>query len=122
MASFLVWPGLQFYAEPMGVSRFNITPGMPTPNELYVICRDGSVQSVWNPESPVEWTLFEIDDEFFFSAPSGPAFPCFVRYHATSEDPPDGKNAPKKAPRPKTHFQLDEVAVNLDPKFATQDE
>lgn len=85
-------PGLQFYAEPTGANRFNNTPGAPKRGELYVICRDGSVQSVWRPESPVEWTLIEDDDKFYFSSPNGPV-PCFVRYHATSEDPPVGRHA-----------------------------
>ncbi len=89
-------PGFQFYAEPIGANRFNNTPAVPKRGELYVICRDGSVQSVWRPESPVEWTLIEDDDKFYFSSPSGPV-PCFVRYHATSEDPPVGRHARPQA-------------------------
>lgn len=80
-------PGMQFYAEPI----FLRDEG-PKRGELYVICRDGSVQSVWQPERLIDWTLMESTPEthYYFGTLNDPK-PCLVFYHATSEDPPEGR-------------------------------
>lgn len=89
-------PGLQFYAEPMAGFEHGQSMTVPKRNELYVVCLDGSVQSVWNPEQSVEWVLMESGDQWFYRETRAGAKPkpCFVRYHATSEDPPTGHGIP----------------------------
>lgn len=100
----LVRPGLQFYAEPIrtpGVQRLEATASTygildfedkPKRGELYVVCRDRSVQSVWHPERSIGWVLLEAGDQWFYCVTQAnhKPKPCMVSYHATSEDPPDG--------------------------------
>jgi hypothetical protein len=38
----------------------------PKGGELYIICRDGSVQSVYEPSRPIGWELLENDDRFYW--------------------------------------------------------
>lgn len=99
-------PGLQFYAEPMA-GYVHSGPG-PVRGELYVVCRDGSVQSVWNPEQNVGWELIEDGDSWFYSTTDG-LKPCLVRYHATSEDPPVGRSA-----RPQNAEVIEQVDKALE--------
>ena len=78
MAS-LKTPGLQFYAEqidplhpPTGLYPTMSTYGLlnleggPKRNELYVVCQDGSIQSVHEPSRPIGWELIEDGDEFWY--------------------------------------------------------
>jgi hypothetical protein len=88
MAS-LKTPGLQFYAEqidPLGLE------GGPKRNELYVVCKDGSIQSVHEPSRPIGWELIEDGDEWFYRVTqmNHPKKRCAVRYHSRTEDPPAG--------------------------------
>ena len=104
MAS-LKTPGLQFYAEqidplhpPTGLyptmSMYGLLnlEGGPQRNELYVVCQDGSIQSVHEPRRPIGWELIEDGDEWFYRATqvNHPRKRCAVRYHSRVEDPPAG--------------------------------
>jgi len=105
MAS-LKTPGLQFYAEqidplypPTGLYPTMSTYGLldleggPKRNELYVVCKDGSIQSVHEPSRPIGWELIEEGDEFWYRVTqmNHPKKRCAVRYHSRTEDPPAGR-------------------------------
>ena len=105
MAS-LKTPGLQFYAEqidplypPTGLYPTMSTYGLldleggPKRNELYVVCKDGSIQSVHEPSRPIGWELIEEGDEWFYRVTqmNHPKKRCAVRYHSRTEDPPAGR-------------------------------
>lgn len=98
-------PGLQFFAEPIDTVYTRIRPNNqvfrplgkpewePRINELYVICKDGTVQSVYEPEMRIGWELVDENDGWFYrlNQPGAGLRRCLVRYHATSENPPDGR-------------------------------
>ena len=105
MAS-LKTPGLQFYAEqidplypPTGLYPTMSTYGLldleggPKRNELYVVCKDGSIQSVHEPSRPIGWELIEEGDEWFYRVTqmNHPKKRCAVRYHSRTQDPPAGR-------------------------------
>ena len=105
MAS-LITPGLQFYAEqldpmypPTGLHPTMSTYGImdleggPRRNELYVVCKDLSIQSVYEPSRSIGWELIEDGDEWFYRVTqmNHPRKRCTVRYHSRIEDPPAGR-------------------------------
>lgn len=100
-------PGLKFFAEAIeplyppgpGLYRTVSTYGMgdrlecqPKLNELYVVCKDGSIQSVYDPEQPIGWELIESGTEFFYRVTQVGFMPkkCGLRYHSRTDDPPAG--------------------------------
>jgi hypothetical protein len=108
MATSLKTPGLQFYAEqidplhsPEELLRTPSTYGLlnleggPKRNELYVVCKDGSIQSVYEPSRPIGWELIEEGDEFWYRVTqmNHPRKRCAVRYHSRTEYPPSGRGA-----------------------------
>lgn len=99
-------PGLQFYADqvdplypPTGLyptmSTYGIwdLEGGPQRNELYVVCKDGSIQSVNEPNRPIGWELIEDGDDWFYRVTqmNHPLKRCAVRYHSRVDDPPVGR-------------------------------
>jgi len=67
----------------------------PISGELYIICKDGSVQSVSEPNRPIGWELLEDGDRFYwrvtqvgFSPEIALVLPCIPFY---TDDYPDGK-------------------------------
>jgi hypothetical protein len=108
MATSLKTPGLQFYAEqidplhsPEELLRTPSTYGLlnleggPKRNELYVVCKDGSIQSVYEPSRPIGWELIEEGDEFWYRVTqmNHPRKRCAVQYHSRTEYPPSGRGA-----------------------------
>jgi hypothetical protein len=98
-------PGLKFYAEQIDpiypstglyptMSTYGILDleGGPQRNELYVVCKDGSIQSVHEPNRPIGWELIEEGYEWFYRVTqmNHPRKRCIVRYHSRVEDPPMG--------------------------------
>jgi len=83
----LMTPGLQFYAD-----QIDPLEGGPTHNELYVVCKDGSIQSVYEPARPIGWELIEDGDEWYYRVTqmNHPRKRCAVRYHSRVADPPVG--------------------------------
>jgi hypothetical protein len=67
--------------------------GGPKRNELYVVCKDGSIQSVHEPSRPIGWELIEEGDEWFYRVTqmNHPKKRCAVRYHSRTQDPPAGR-------------------------------
>ena len=107
MAS-LKTPGLQFYAEQidplhpttglyptMSIYGLLNLEGGPQRNELYVVCQNGTIQSVNEPDRPIGWELIEDGDEFWYRVTqmNHPRKRCAVRYHSRVEDPPKGRGA-----------------------------
>ena len=105
MASMLVRPGLKFEIASTSTAGLARTASQyshgdaletrPTPGELYIICKDGSVQSVSDPNRPIGWELLEDGDVFYwrvtqvgFSPEIAIVRPCIPVY---TDDYPDGK-------------------------------
>ena len=101
-------PGLQFFAEqfetgplPPGLYRTMSTYGIanleggPRRNELYVVCKDGSIQSVYEPSRPIGWELIEDGDDWYYRVTqmNHPRKRCMVRYHKRVDDPPVGRGS-----------------------------
>lgn len=127
MAS-IMSPGLKFFAEaieplyPPGPGlyrtvstyqygdRLQCTPKM---NELYVVCRDGSIQSVYEPDTPIGWELIESDTEYFYRVTQVGFAPkkCLVRYHSRDPNPPVGNGSVGSA----VHFYSCDAAISDAP-------
>jgi hypothetical protein len=105
MAS-LLKPGLKFYAEPTSVAPIvGLAPtmsvynygdrleGAPRVGDLYVVCRDLSIQSLNEPDRPIGWELIEDDGAWFYRVTqmNHTPKPCLVRYHSVDPDPPKGR-------------------------------
>jgi hypothetical protein len=148
MATILKTPGLQFYAEqldplhpPTGLYPTMSTYGLlnleggPLHNELYVVCKDGSVQSVAEPSRPIGWELIESGDDWFYRVTqmNHPPKRCFIRYHTRVTDPPEGRGGigsvvmtarraekPQKAEITEQKIEGEEVTSQLS-KIATID-
>lgn len=99
-------PGLQFYADeiaplhpPAGLQPTMSTYGLwnlegsPKRNELYVVCKDGSIQSLHEPSRPIGWELIEDGDEWWYRVTQMNHQPkrCMVRFHSRTDDPPEGR-------------------------------
>jgi hypothetical protein len=65
----------------------------PKRNELYVVCKDGSIQSVYEPNRPIGWELGEDAEGFWCRVTQVNHEPkrCLVRYHSRVADPPAGR-------------------------------
>ena len=107
MTTRLKTSGLQFYAEqvdplhpPTGLYPTMSTYGYgmdleggPKRNELYVVCKDGSIQSVHEPNRPIGWELIEDEfDDWYYRVTqmNHPKKRCAVRYHSRTDNPPEG--------------------------------
>jgi len=107
----LMTPGLQFYAE-----QIDSLKGGPQRNELYVVCKDGSIQSTYEPTRPIGWELIEDGDEWFYRVThmNHPRKRCMVMYHSRVEDPPSGnRHKPQKAEITEQKDTGDEVSSKL---------
>jgi len=98
-----IYPGLQFYAdvitqvsndEPSTLCRTPSTYSFgsrlelfPQRNILYVVCKDGSVQSVFEPDLPIGWEISESENGWTcrISQVGFEPRPCLVRYHSKAE-------------------------------------
>ena len=101
----LMTPGLQFYADQIDpvypstglyptMSTYGLLDleGGPKRNELYVVCKDGSIQSVHEPSRPIGWELIEDGDDWYYRVTqmNHPRKRCAVRYHSRTDNPPQG--------------------------------
>jgi hypothetical protein len=101
-------PGLKFFAEqidpvypPTGLYRSMSTYGIsnleggPQRNELYVVCKDLSIQSVYEPSRPIGWELIEEGCEFWYRVTQAnhERKRAMVRCHSRVEDPPAGRGS-----------------------------
>ena len=93
-----LYPGVQFYAEviadthtlrrtPSTYSYGNRLELVPRRNDLYVICADGSVQSVWESERPIGWEVFETENGWAYriTQVGFEPQPCLVRFHSRAD-------------------------------------
>lgn len=126
MASLLT-PGLQFYAEPMvGINHGDDQDAIPKRNELYVVCQDGSFQSVYEPRLNIKWDLVEDGNEWYYRVPetTNPLKQCVVRYHSRVANPPVGRgpraDSPQNAEITEQKDDGDEISsiAKIDPLLA----
>ena len=103
-------PGLQFYAEQFGT--LDLERG-PKCNELYVVCHDGSIQSVHDPSRPVEWELIEDGPEWFYRVNQHPRKHCAVRFYSWTNNPPPGRGSPTHAEVTEQKDEGSEVSSQL---------
>ena len=102
----LATPGLVFFADQVDAARplQSLQPtmstygildleGAPRRNELYVVCKDGSIQSFYKPARPIGWELIEDGDDFWWRVTqmNHQRKRCNVRYHSRVDDPPAGR-------------------------------
>lgn len=92
----LIKPGLKFTAECIDplyptVSTYGIEE-CPMRNEVYVVCQDGSIQSVYEPTRPIGWELLENEDSWYYRVTQMNHLPkrCAVFYRGVEENPPKG--------------------------------
>ena len=108
MASHLKTPGLKFFAEQIDpvypatglyptMSSYGIPnlEGGPQRNELYVVCKNGTIQSVYEPDRSIGWELIEDGDDWYYRVTqmNHPRKRCSVRFHSRVEDPPAGRGS-----------------------------
>ena len=93
-------PGLQFYADQIDPPYPTMsTYGLldlecgPKRNELYVVCKDGSIQSVHEPSRAIGWELIEDGDEWYYRVTqmNHPRKRCAAYFHSWTNDPPVGR-------------------------------
>jgi hypothetical protein len=67
----------------------NLLETQPDPSRLYVLCKDGSVQDIQNPERPIGW---EIGDGWYRLTQMGfEPKKCEIIIHGTMNPVPEGK-------------------------------
>ena len=99
----LIRPGLKFTAEPLPKPCVGLGPtmssygipnleGAPQRNEVYIVCRDGSIQSVYEPSRPIGWELLESPEGFTYRVTqmNHKPEPCLVFARGYEPDPPAG--------------------------------
>lgn len=87
----LIQPGLQFTAM-----CYPCPEDGPRRNEVYVICKDGSVRSVFDPDRPIMWNLVDDNDGWYYVTREGRQS-CSVFFHGKDENPPAGRDQPQHA-------------------------
>lgn len=100
----LIRPGLKFTAEPIvsadppgleaTMSNYGISnlEGAPQRNEVYIVCRDGSIQSVYEPSRPIGWELLESPEGFSYRVTqmNHKPKPVYVFARGYDANPPEG--------------------------------
>lgn len=97
-----IYPGLVFYTDACTADKVGLvrTPSTyqygdslelcPVRSELYIICKDGTVQSVKEPERPIGWEVGESETGWVWRVTQvgHTPEPCVVRFHSRAEPPP----------------------------------
>jgi len=88
----MIYPGVMFRVtiqDPI-FPRSNQDPHeVPVEHEVYVMCEDGSIQSVFRPELPIRWELIETRGNFFYNIEEQTK-ECLVWWHGKMKDIPEG--------------------------------
>ena len=83
-------PGLMFNAEPMfrvNSSHYGAKyEEFPVRNETYVVCQDGTIQAMYDPQRCILWSLVEGDDGWS----DGNGNPLIVSFVGWRADVPEG--------------------------------
>lgn len=104
----LIYPGVMFKVSGVGslypvsglyktVSNYGYGDKLhytPRENEVYVMCKDHSIQSVFDPQALIGWELIEDSNDFFYRVTQLYQEPkkCIVLWHGHMEDIPAGGN------------------------------
>lgn len=87
----LIYPGVMFRVtiqNPIFPRPAQDPSEVPVENELYVMCEDGSIQSVFRPELPIKWDLIETSEDFFYKTKEQTK-QCLVWWHGKMENIPE---------------------------------
>jgi hypothetical protein len=110
----LIRPGLMFKAFPLPYSSQNtLEPTVstysygdrledrPKKDDVYVICKDGSVQSRIEPDRPIGWELLELDNSWAYRVTqmNHKPKPLAVSFYGWASDIPEGYTTPPPTPR-----------------------
>ena len=110
----LIRPGLMFKAFPLPYSSQNtLEPTVstysygdrledrPKKDDVYVICKDGSVQSRVEPGRPIGWELLELDNTWAYRVTqmNHKPKPLAVSFYGWATDIPEGYTTPPPTPR-----------------------
>jgi hypothetical protein len=97
----LVYPGVMFKVSGVETGLFRTVSNYghgdnlhcrPRENEVYVMCKDHSIQSVFQPQALIGWELIEDRNDFFYRVKQLNQEPikCSVFWHGRLEDIPAG--------------------------------
>jgi hypothetical protein len=126
-------PGLQFYADQIDplypstglyptMSTYGLLDleGGPKRNELYVVCKNGSIQSVHEPDRPIGWELIEDGDDWYYRVTqmNHPRKRCAVRYHSRTDNPPQGRGLTVERPQKAEITEQKDEGEELSSKLA----
>jgi len=88
----MVYPGVMFRVtiqDPIFPPSNQDPREVPVEHEVYVMCEDGSIQSVFRPELPINWELIETHGNFFYKIEEQTK-ECLVWWHGKMKDIPEG--------------------------------
>jgi hypothetical protein len=88
----MVYPGVMFRVtiqNPIFPPANQNPREVPVEHEVYVMCEDGSIQSVFRPELPIKWELIETRGDFFYKI-NEQMKECLVWWHGKMQDIPEG--------------------------------
>lgn len=89
----LIKPGLMFQAAPLPTTS---TPeGCPRTNVTYVVCQDGSIQDMYEPNRPIEWELLEDENGWYYRVTrmNHEPKPLAVFFRGNADPVPAGRRA-----------------------------
>jgi hypothetical protein len=91
----LIRPGLMFKAFPL---ERTAEPFHVIKNDVYVICKDMSVQSRTDPTIPINWELVELDNNWMYRT-KNEMKPIAISFYGWATDIPEGYTTPPPTPR-----------------------
>ena len=90
----LIRPGLMFKAFPLEPTA---EPFHVIKNDVYIICKDMSVQSRTDPTIPINWELVELDNNWMYRT-KNEMKPIAISFYGWATDIPEGHTTPRGAP------------------------
>lgn len=91
----LIKPGLMFQAAPI----ISDAAG-PKDRVTYVVCQNGSIQNLYEPDACVEWELLEDENGWYYR--TSETKPCAVFFRGYADQVPTGRRLPRLSCRTKT--------------------
>lgn len=87
----MVYPGVMFRVtiqNPIFPPPNQDPCEVPVEHEVYVMCEDGSIQSVFRPDLPIKWELIEKRGDFFYKTEEQTK-ECLVWWHGKMQNIPE---------------------------------
>jgi hypothetical protein len=88
----MIYPGVMFRVtiqNPIFPPSNQDPREVPVEHEVYVMCEDDSIQSVFRPELPIKWELIETRGDFFYKTKEQTK-ECLVWWHGKMQEIPEG--------------------------------